>query len=512
MPARNTDRLRPGDRVVVCGAGPAGLTAAYLLGKAGHPVTVLEADRLVGGLARTVEHRGYRFDIGGHRFFTQLPVVQALWEDLLGDELIEVPRLSRIYYKGRYFQYPLQLADAFRALGPVECALIMLSYARARLFPSKTVENFEQWVSNRFGRRLYRMFFKTYTEKVWGIPCTEIRAEWAAQRIQGLSLMRALMSATPLNRRPTPIKTLINQFTYPRLGPGQMWEACRDRVVAQGGEVLLEHKVTRLEMEEGRVRAMVARTPDGDRRFEAEHFVSTAPLRCLVEAAGESAPPPAQVAARGLSYRDFIVVALVLDRADLFPDNWLYIHSPEVRVGRVQNFNNWSAALVPEPGRTCLGMEYFCSRDDDLWALDDEALKALAKRDLAALRLARGATVLDAAVVRVPDAYPVYDSVYQGHLEVVRRFLDPIANLHTVGRNGMHKYNNQDHSMYAAMLTVANLHGEAHDVWGVNSDFEYHEADRLRASAAGVVHSLHGDGLSRAADASTAATAPSLSS
>ena len=490
-PPRHTEHLHPGDRIVVCGAGPAGLTAAYLLGKAGHRVTVLEAGDGVGGLARTVEYKGFRFDLGGHRFFTQLPVVQALWEELLGDDMIDVPRLSRIYYKGRYFQYPLQVADAFRGLGAAECVRIMASYLRARLFPVKPEETFEQWVSNRFGRRLYRIFFKTYTEKVWGIPCTEIRAEWAAQRIQGLSLWRALLSDAPLTKRPSPIKTLINQFKYPRLGPGQMWERCRDRVVEQGGQVLPGHRVTRMEMDDGRVRAMWARTPDGERRFEAEHFISTAPLRCLVEAAGEAAPPPVQVAAKGLGYRDFMVVALILDRAPLFPDNWLYIHSPHVRVGRIQNFNNWSAALVPEPGRTCLGLEYFCSRNDETWAMDDAELVRMATRELGTLGLARGAKVVDASVVRVPDAYPIYDSTYRAHLEVLRSFLDPIANLHTVGRNGMHKYNNQDHSMYAAMLTVANLHGEAHDVWQVNSDFEYHEADRLRHSAAGHPHPHH---------------------
>jgi protoporphyrinogen oxidase len=482
MPTRNTDELRAGDRVVICGAGPAGLTAAYLLGKAGHPVTVLEADQLVGGLARTVEHRGYRFDLGGHRFFTQLPMVQAVWEELLGDELIDVPRLSRIYYKGHYFQYPLQVADVLRGLGPIECARIMASYGWARLAPARRVESFEQWVSNRFGRRLYRLFFKTYTEKVWGVPCTEIRSEWAAQRIQGLSLIRALLSSTPLNRRSGQIKTLIHEFKYPRRGPGQMWEACRDRVVAQGGRVLLGHRVSRLELDDGRMRAMWAQTPEGERRFDAEHFISTAPLRALVQAAGDAAPPPARVAARGLSYRDFIVVALVLDRAALFPDNWLYIHSPDVKVARVQNFNNWSAALVPESGRTCLGLEYFCNRDDDLWAMDDAALVALAGRELSRLGLSNGAAVVDSAVVRVPDAYPVYDSVYRAHLQVVREFLDPIANLHTIGRNGMHKYNNQDHSMYAAMLTVDNMHGASHDVWAVNTDFEYHEAGRLRHS------------------------------
>jgi protoporphyrinogen oxidase len=483
MLARHTAQVRPGDRTVICGAGPAGLTAAYFLARDGHDVTVLEASGCVGGLARTVEYKGFRFDIGGHRFFTQLPAVQALWEELLGDELIDVPRLSRISYDGKYFQYPLQVADAIRGLGLIQCALVLISYLRAQLWPAPVEDNFEQWVSNRFGWRLYQIFFKTYTEKVWGIPCTEIRAEWAAQRIQGLSLARALLSGTRLNYRSATIKTLISQFKYPRLGPGQMWDACRDRVTRLGGRVLLHHRVTRLEFADGRVSAMWASTPDGMRRFEAEHFISTAPLRSLVQAAGAAAPEPVRKAAEGLSYRDFVLVALILDQATLFPDNWLYIHTPRVRVGRVQNFNHWSAALVPEPGRTCLGMEYFCSRGDDIWRSDDAALIDLASRELKELGLAPGATVLDAAVERVPDAYPVYDSRYRAHLDTLRRFLDPIPNLHTVGRNGMHKYNNQDHSMYAAMLTVENLQGEFHDIWTVNTDFEYHEEQRVHPAA-----------------------------
>jgi protoporphyrinogen oxidase len=484
MPPRHTDRLRPGDRIVIAGAGPAGLTAAYLLAGAGHQVTVLEAGNQVGGLARTVEYKGFRFDIGGHRFFTQIPAVEALWEELLGDQMIDVPRLSRIRYDGKYFQYPLQVSDALRGLGATESALILLSYLGAQLWPAPVEENFEQWVSNRFGPRLYRTFFKTYTEKVWGIPCTEIRAEWAAQRIQGLSLMRALFSRTPLNLRPATIKTLISHFKYPRLGPGQMWEACRDRITERGGRVLLNHPMTRLEFEDGRVRAMWASSPEGEQRFEGDHFISTAPLRSLIRAAEGVAPQPVRKAAEELRSRDFLLVALILNREGLFPDNWLYIHTPRFKVGRVQNYNNWSPALVPMPNRTCLGMEYFCSRGDELWSRDDRELVDLASRELSDLGLALGASVVDAAVVRAQDAYPVYDSTYREHLHSLRLFLDPIANLHTVGRNGMHKYNNQDHSMYAAMLTVANLRGESHDVWEVNTDLEYHEAQKVCATNA----------------------------
>jgi protoporphyrinogen oxidase len=479
MLPRSTAPLRAGDRVLICGAGPAGLTAAYLLTRKGYDVTVVEGDDYVGGLARTIRYKGFRFDAGGHRFFTQIPEVQALWAEVLGDQFIDVPRLSRIFYDGQFFQYPLQPFETLRGLGPKECGLILLSYLRARLQPHPVEENFEQWVSNRFGRRLYRIFFKTYTEKVWGIPCTEIRAEWAAQRIQGLSLLQALLSATPLQRRSQAIRTLIHEFRYPRLGPGQMWEMCRDRVVERGGKVLLKHRVTDLEFAAGRVRAVRVSTPQGERRFEAEHVISTIPLRALVQAAGSVAPGRARVAASGLSYRDFVIVALIVDREKLFPDNWLYIHAPTVRVGRVQNFNNWSAAMVPDAGHTCLGMEYFCSKGDDIWRSADADLIALATRELDLLGLAQRGRVVDGAVVRVPDAYPVYDSRYRAQLDTVRGFLDPIANLHTVGRNGMHKYNNQDHSMYAAMLTVANLEGAAHDVWKVNTDFEYQEEQRV---------------------------------
>ena len=479
-----TARLEPGDHTVIIGAGPAGLTAAYQLSKAGHRVTVLEADTIVGGISRTAQYRGFRFDIGGHRFFTKIEPVAELWEEILGSEFISVPRLSRIHYSGKYFDYPLKAANALRGLGIWNAIRIVLSYIDARIHPSPVEETFEQWVTNRFGRRLYEIFFKTYTEKVWGIPCSEIRAEWAAQRIQGLSLERAILNAASLNRRSTAIKSLIHEFRYPRLGPGQMWEACRDKVEAMGNPVLLRHAVTAVERVGNRVVGVRAMTPEGERSFRADHVISTTDLRGLIRAFEPSVPAPVAAAASGLRYRDFLVVALILDQDDLFPDNWIYVHTPGVKVGRIQNFNNWSRAMVPEAGKTCLGFEYFCFEGDGLWQADDAELVALATRELEQLGLGKASLVRDGTVIRMPKAYPIYDAAYRGHVETIRAHLDPVENLHTVGRNGMHKYNNQDHSMLTAMMAVWNMQGAGHDLWAVNTDYEYHETQARPAEPA----------------------------
>jgi protoporphyrinogen oxidase len=485
--ARQVTRIKPGDRTVVIGAGPAGLTAAYLLAKEGYAVTVLEGDDIVGGISRTAQYKGFRFDIGGHRFFTKIAPVEALWHEVLGDEFIKVPRMSRIHYNGNYFDYPLKAANALKGLGLWNAIRIVLSYLRSHWWPNPVEENFEQWVTNRFGRRLYLIFFKTYTEKVWGIPCTEIRAEWAAQRIQGLSLAKAILSAAALNKRSTAIKTLINEFEYPRLGPGQMWEMTRDRLVEMGHQVHMKHYVTAIELKDGKAVAVRASTPDGEKRFEADHVINTMPVRTLVRSLQPAAPAAVRESAEGLGYRDFLVVALMLDRSDLFPDNWIYIHTPGVMVGRIQNFNNWSRAMVPVPGMTCLGMEYFCFEGDGLWASPDADLVKRAATELEALGLARASDVKDGTVIRMPKAYPIYDSKYRDCLDGVRRFIDPIPNLHTVGRNGMHKYNNQDHSMLTAMFAVQNMKGASHDIWEVNTDFEYHEEQKLEPKEVGTV-------------------------
>ncbi len=485
FPPREVTQFKPGDRVVVVGGGPAGLTAAYMLVKAGAKVTVLEGTDMVGGISQTAVYKGYRFDIGGHRFFTKIQPVIDLWDEVLGDQFISVPRLSRILYDGSFFDYPLKAMNALRGLGIFNAIAIVLSYVKVQIWPNKIEDNFEQWVTNRFGKRLYEIFFKTYTEKVWGIECTEIRAEWAAQRIQNLSLGKAILNAASLNKRSTKIKSLIDEFRYPRLGPGQMWELTRDRIIEMGGEVIMETKALSHELTDGKVSAVIAKGPDGEKRFEAEHFISSMPVRSLVRSLKPAVPEPVVAAGEGLRYRDFLVVTLIIDAVDLFPDNWIYIHTPGVVVGRIQNFNNWSKDMVPDEGRTCVGMEYFCFEGDGLWTSSDDELIELGKTEIDKLGLVKREQIVDGAVVRMPKAYPIYDAAYRDHLDKVREFLDPIPNLHLVGRNGLHKYNNQDHSMLTSMMAVWNMQGAKHDIWEVNTDFEYHEEQRLEPNPDG---------------------------
>ncbi len=448
------------------------MTAAYELTRRGVLPIILEKGNQVGGLARTEKYQGYYFDIGGHRFYTKVDAVQQLWEQMLGADLLRVQRLSRIYYRGHFFHYPIQIQDALRNLGISESILVLVSYLRSQLQPYKVEETFEQWVTNRFGRRLYQAFFKTFTEKVWGIPCEQIHATWAAQRIRGLSLAAALIHAlVPSNH----IKTLVHEFYYPRLGPGMMWERFQQTIERQGARVRLGAQVVQVLREGDCITALVIQQAGQTSRIDVDQVISSMPLSDLILRLSPPAPDHVLHAARQLRYRAFILVGLILEREYLFPDNWIYVHSPEVRMGRIQNFKNWSQAMVADPRRTSVGAEFFCNEGDDLWNMSDVGLIALAIRELSQLGIADAKDVLDGMVIREPKAYPVYDPDYAKHVAVIREFLGSLKNLQVLGRNGMHRYNNQDHSMLAALLAARNLSGEHHDLWGVNTDEEYYE-------------------------------------
>jgi len=460
--------------VAIIGAGPAGLAAAHELVKCGLSPIVLERADRIGGLARTETYKGYFFDVGGHRFFTKNNEISRLWQEMLCENLLRVPRISRIYYQGRFFNYPLSAFNALANLGLMRSVLILGSYLRSQARPYPEEETFEQWVSNRFGRRLYWTFFKTYTEKVWGIPCHKIRAEWAAQRIKGLSLMAAVSNALlGLSKA----KSLINEFHYPLMGPGMMWEGFREKIEAAGGQVLTDSEAVTIDHKGGHVISLTYLERGNKTSIPVSHLISSMPITSLVEMLNPGLPDRVREAARHLSYRAFILVVLIVDRKDLFPDQWIYVHSPEVKVGRIQNFKNWSKATVPDSRKTSIGMEYFCSEGDDLWRLPDAELKDTACQELSRLGFAAREEVVDSCVIRQPMAYPVYDEDYGSHLALIRQSLANFSNLHTVGRNGMHRYNNMDHSMQTGILAAQNTLGAHHDLWAINEEETYLEED-----------------------------------
>jgi len=480
---------------VVIGAGPAGLTAAYELSKLGRTATVLEATDMVGGISRTVERDGWRFDLGGHRFFTKVQPVTDLWHEILPlEDFLLRPRMSRIYYNGKYFDYPLKASNALGNLGIIEALRCVLSYFYAQadgairklLGRPKTDDSLEDWITARFGKRLYMHFFKTYNEKVWGVPASEIQADWAAQRIKNMSLwnagINAVLDSLPKSlsflkkAKATDVTSLIEEFEYPKYGPGMMWEVCTDKVRAAGSTVEMETKVKRINHANGAAISVVAERNGEQLTLPCTDVISSMPMSRLLQAMDP--PPPADVlhAAGDLRYRDFLTVALVVPERDGFPDNWIYIHSPEVKVGRIQNFGSWSPFMV-KPGLTCLGLEYFVFEGDQVWNSSDEDLVELAKRELVKIGLSKVSEIEAGYVVRVPKAYPFYDERYKANVECMRAWLEQhTPNVHPVGRNGMHRYNNQDHSMYTAMLTVENIaKGSSYDVWEVNVEEEYHE-------------------------------------
>ena len=467
----------PGQTIII-GAGPAGLSAAHRLAAKGLKPLVLDADEGVGGIARTVAFQGCRFDIGGHRFFTKMTHIDSLWRQMLGPEFIKVQRSSRILYRNRFFEYPLKVSNALGNIGMVEAVRIVASFMVSQVSPYPEEENFEQWMSNRFGKRLYEIFFKTYTEKVWGRPCTEIRADWAAQRIKGLSLIADVMKALFGIHR---AKTLIDEFDYPVQGPGMMWERFAQAVVTMGGEVRLRTMATRIRHENGRVYGLTARQNDGEINLAAGHIISSMPLNHLVAMLDPPPPQAVLTAARSLSYRAFVLVGLILRREAPFRDQWIYVHSPAVQVGRIQNFKNWSAAMAPEPGKSSIGMEYFCDEGDATWTMADEELIKKAAAELETLGLGQDKDVITGLVIRQPNAYPIYTRDYTGHLGVIRDYLDGLGNLQTIGRGGMHRYNNMDHAMQTGILAAENCLGASHNLWSVNVSDSYLEKDKAAA-------------------------------
>ena len=474
LQAPMTDKTDDRGRCVVIGAGPAGLTAAFELSNQGIDTVVLEQDNVVGGIARTVEHKGYRFDIGGHRFFSKVPLINAWWTNILGADFQPRARLSRIYYNGKFFDYPLRPMNALRGLGPLQALLIVTSYLKARIFPTAEEKSFEEWVCNRFGRRLFEIFFETYTQKVWGMRCSEIGADWASQRIKNLSLASALKDM--FGRRKEHVTTLIRQFHYPRLGPGMMWDRVAEILNQRGVPVRLGIKVDKFNVSGSTISSVNTVDAEGERReIPGDHFISSMPIKELIAALTPAPPQYVREAASRLRYRDFLTVGLIVDKANLFQDNWVYIHSPNVKVGRIQNFKNWSPDMVANPSHTSLGLEYFVQEGDELWNADDESLIELATRECAALGFIDKCDVIDGLVIRMPKAYPVYDRDFKESLAVIRDHLSRITNLQLIGRNGQHRYNNQDHSMLTAIYAASNVLGADIDVWNVNVDENYHE-------------------------------------
>lgn len=507
-------------RIVIVGAGPAGLTAALELQDAGiTDITVLEADHQVGGISRTVQHHGNRIDIGGHRFFSKSDWVMDWWRQLMpvarpaegdvahelryqGASRTDLPaftaneaddgvmlmrnRLSRIYFNQQFFDYPLKLnPETLLKLGPWKTFTFGLSYMAARVRPIRPENSLEDFLVNRFGKKLYRQFFKEYTEKVWGVPCGEISAAWGAQRIKSLSITKAVVHAL---RKVLGISgkaeqtSLIESFLYPKYGPGQMWETAAQKFVARGGTLLMQSRVDRIDISNGQVQSLAYRDAEGEEHeLACSQLLSTMPIKDLVKASAPAWPDEVRRIAGELSYRDFITVGLLYPRTAIprqLDDNWIYIQEPGVNVGRVQVFNNWSPYMVADAANLWLGLEFFCKEGDQLWTMDDEALKALGHREMVQIGLVRIDAPLDAVVLRVPKAYPGYFGEAYERFDELQSALDAVPNLFLIGRNGMHRYNNQDHSMLTAKEAARQIVAGQVDkaaIWGINVDDEYHE-------------------------------------
>jgi protoporphyrinogen oxidase len=462
--------------VIIFGTGPAGLSAGYILAKEKMNVEIYEAEAQAGGISKTIKYKGNLFDLGGHRFFTKYEQVNILWKDILGDKFRETNRLSRIYYKNKFFNYPLTPLNALFGVGIKDTILIFISYLYSKIFPYKKEETFEEWITNRFGKKLFSIFFKTYTEKVWGCPCNEIQAEWAAQRIKGLSLSKAVINAIFKSERNT-VKTLIDKFYYPESGPGMMYDEMKNRILEMGCSVILNSKVNIIFHENNRINKIEYKNNGKLYYDEGKNYISSMPITELINKMSPKPPEEIINAALKLKYRSLVTVDIVVKKEELFPDNWIYIHSPEVKLGRIQNFKNWSISMVKDKSKTTLGLEYFCNEDDEMWNMKDEELFNLASSEVEKIKICKKEDIEDYIIVRVPKAYPVYSMGYKQSLNKIIKYLKGFENLQLIGRYGLFKYNNMDHSIMTGIYAAENIKaGEKKFIINdINADDEYHE-------------------------------------
>lgn len=462
------------EEILIIGAGPAGLAASLKLVENEKKIILLEKEDQVGGLCKTKECKGFRFDLGGHRFFTKSSEVNELWEKTLGKDFLIRPRISKIYYKNRFFNYPLKPFNSLSNLGIIESIMILKSYIKYKFSPYKNEENFEQWVCNRFGKRLFNHFFKSYTEKLWGIPCNEISAEWAAQRIKGLSLTSAIKNSL-FKQKNREIKTLVSEFKYPKYGAGMMYDKMAENIKKQKGKILLNHNIIQINHKNFKIKSLVTIKNNQKIKFKSDYIISSMPITELIQILNPKPSKEVLKAAENLKYRSLITVNLILKSKNFPEDNWIYVHSSEVKLGRIQNFKQWSPHMVKEKRHISLGLEYSCEEGDNLWDMSDEELKEFAFGELELIRLVKKKDFVDAFVTRIPKAYPIYDLNYQENLEVIKRYLSKFRNLQLIGRYGMFKYNNMDHSILTGLCAAENILGKNHNIWGINVDKEYQE-------------------------------------
>lgn len=451
---------------LIIGAGPAGLSAGIELAKHNCTSLIIEQSDSVGGLSKTIEKDGFRFDLGGHRFFTTEEKVNKLWQETLGDNFIERPRKSRIFYKNTFFNYPISISDAFGKLGAFETMKIATSYLKSRALPSRNTKNLESWLCNLFGKKLYLHFFKSYTEKVWGIPCNQISSDWGKQRIKGLDLLSLVKNAMKKAGKGS-IKTLIDKFYYPPLGPGQMYDKMAENITNAGSEIICNTRAIKITHENNHAVMLTAKSDNTEYQIKFKHLVSTMPLTELVKSLSPQLSESVLNANNKLSYRSFIAVNLLINKEHIIPDNWLYIHDPSYKTGRIQCYKNWSEKMVPDSSRSSLGCELFVTENDEIWNMDENDLVELARKEVHRLGIVDKSLVYSGFAVKVPKAYPVFDLEYQKNVQEIREEIDNITNIHPAGRYGMFKYNNMDHSILTGILAARNCLGENNDIWSI---------------------------------------------